>query len=81
MKSALFTPLVGYWISSFILALLLFFPMRRLILVIRVRRLEGRLKRQATEEEKALELKKAKTAAGLLAIVFSFLFNRAFYTF
>ena len=79
-QQPLFSPqLMMYWASSFVLAVLLFFPVRKIIFTIRVRGLQRRLKREATEEEQEKENQGAKFWAGLITVTFAFLFNRTFY--
>ena len=71
-------PMLWYWISSLVLAALLYLPAGRLIWVIRVRRMDRKLKRSSTEEERKLERRKANVIAGVIVLTFAFLFNRTF---
>ena len=65
-----------YWFSSFLLALLLYFPARNMMFTMRVRGLSKRLEREPTEEEIAKEKRGAGFWTGLIVILFAFLFNR-----
>jgi hypothetical protein len=75
MSSPLVT-LLWYWGTTVLLAVLLFFPLTRLIWVVRVRRLERRLARKASEEERQGQLRSARIWAALIAVTFAFLYNR-----
>ncbi len=68
--------LLWYWGTSFLLALLLYFPITKLIWTIQVRKLERKLGRATTENEREQQHRRAKMIAGVIAITFSFLFNR-----
>ena len=62
-----------YWGSSLALAFLLFFPVEKMLWVMRVRSAERRLKRVTTPEERDEERRKARSIAGIIVISFSFL--------
>ena len=68
--------MIWYGGSSLLLALLLFFPLRRLIWIWRMRGLERKLGRPGTEEERQAERRRAGQIGGVIAITFAFLFNR-----
>ena len=68
--------LLWYWGSTVLLAVLLFFPVSKLIWVVRVRRLERRLGRQSTEEEREAQRRTARILGALIAVTFAFLYNR-----
>jgi hypothetical protein len=61
------------WVG--LLALLLFFPVSKLIWVLSVRRLQRRTGRELSPEELQGQLKRARIIAALVVVVFSFLFN------
>nr|VFJ50093.1 MAG: hypothetical protein BECKDK2373C_GA0170839_10282 [Candidatus Kentron sp. DK]VFJ54405.1 MAG: hypothetical protein BECKDK2373B_GA0170837_104626 [Candidatus Kentron sp. DK] len=61
--------------SVVILALLLFFPVSKLVWVLSVRRLERRLGRETTDAERRGQLSRARFLAIFVVLVFSFLFN------
>ena len=65
-----------YFLLSFlVLALLLFFPVSKLIWVLSVRRLQRRLDRELNEGEIQGQLRRARVIAVLLSLAFSFFFN------
>lgn len=61
--------------SVLILALLLFFPVSKLIWVLSIRRLERKTERKLSEGEIQGQLMRARVIAVLITLVFSFLFN------
>nr|VFJ73784.1 MAG: hypothetical protein BECKFW1821C_GA0114237_105426 [Candidatus Kentron sp. FW] len=61
--------------SVIILALLLFFPVSRLMWVLSVRRLERKLGRETTDQERHGQLSRARFLAVFVVLLFSFLFN------
>ena len=65
-----------YFIASVIvLAVLLFFPVSKLVWVLSVRRLQRKLKRELSQQEIDGQLNRARFIAVLLSLAFSFLFN------
>ena len=68
--------ILWYWGSTLVLAVLLYFPIRKLIWVASVRRLERRQGRKSTEEERAERQRIARILAALIAVTFAFLYNR-----
>lgn len=68
-----------FWGISLALAAALFYPIRKMIWVLRVRRLERKQERKSTEEEQQAERKKAQLTAGLIAIVFALIYARTFF--
>ena len=67
--------LVWFWITTWLLAVLLYLPVHRLIWVMRVRRLEARTGNKPTDEEvEALRLK-TRIIAGIIVVTFAYLFN------
>ena len=61
--------------SVLILALLLCFPVSKLIWVLSVRRLERKTKRKLSQREIRGQLTRARVIAVFVALVFSYLFN------
>lgn len=61
--------------SSLLLALLLFFPVSKLVWVLSVRRLERRLGRETTEQERSGQFARARFLAIFFVLIFSFLFH------
>lgn len=68
--------LVWYWLSSFLLAALLYRPVKKFILVSRIRKAERTLKRETTPIERKEMEKKTIPLAVVIVVTFSFLFNR-----
>ena len=68
-----------YWGSSLVMALLLFFPVEKMLWVLRIRIAERRLKRATNQEERDEERRKARSISGIIVISFSFLFNYTFF--
>jgi hypothetical protein len=66
---------IWYWISSIGLAALLFRPAKKVILSQRVRRTEGKLNRQLTEDERKDLEKRTIPMTVFIVVTFSFLFN------
>ncbi len=67
---------MAYFLFSVVLlAILLFFPLSKLIWVLSVRRLQRRLAREITEEEIRGQLNRARFISIFVALIFSWLFN------
>lgn len=65
-----------YFVGSVVLlALLLFFPISKLVWVMSVRRLERKTERKLSEQEIQGQRRRARILAVLLVLIFSFLFN------
>lgn len=64
-----------FLVSVFVLALLLFFPITKLIWVISVRRLQRKLKRELNETELAGQMTRARFISIFVSLLFSYLFN------
>ncbi|MCB1868315.1 MAG: hypothetical protein KDI43_07235 [Gammaproteobacteria bacterium] len=71
---------MGFYIAVFVLALLLFFPVTKVIWVLSVRRTERRLGKKLSGEEANGQLARARFIALLLVSVFSWLFNLQLYS-
>lgn len=67
---------VWYWISSIFLAILLFRPTKKFILVQKIRKAEKNMKRQLTEYEIRDIEKKTIPVTVFIILTFSLLFNR-----
>jgi hypothetical protein len=67
---------IWLWVSSLVLAALLYKPVKNIIYVGRVRKLERTLKRESTEEERKTIEKKTIPLVVVLVITFSFLFTK-----
>ncbi len=68
--------LAWYGISSIVFGVVLFFPMRSLILAINVNRHQRKVQRPITAEERQALKKKVTIVAAILAVTFAFLYNR-----
>ena len=66
---------IWFWTTTWLLAILLYWPVHRMIWVMRVRRLEAKSGAKATDEEVAALRVKTRLAAGLIGITFAYLFN------
>lgn len=69
------TALVWFWTTTSLLAILLYWPVHRMIWVMRVRKLEAKTGQKATDDEVAELSVKTRLAAGFIVITFAFLFN------
>ncbi|MDH3316008.1 MAG: hypothetical protein OER43_09615 [Gammaproteobacteria bacterium] len=67
--------MLPFEIAVIVLALLLFFPVSKFIWVLSVRRLERKLGKELTEEERQGQRNRARVIAAFLSLVFSLLFN------
>ncbi len=65
-----------YGITSVVFGVLLFFPVRKVILAINVNRHQRKAGRAITEEELAILTKKVTVVAAFIAVTFAFLYNR-----
>ncbi len=70
------TYVIWYGVTSFILGLLLFFPMRKFMTAMGVNKLQRRENRAATEEEKASIRRRASLYAAIISVTFAFLYNK-----
>ena len=73
------TGLSWYLLGTLVLAVALFYPMRNIIWVLSVRRLERKTEQPLNDEERAGQLQRAGFIASLVALVFSSMFNYAFF--
>lgn len=67
---------VYYGISSIILGILLFFPVRRFMLGMSINRLQRKVNREASGEEREILKKKVTPVAAVIAVTFAFLFQK-----
>jgi len=68
--------IVWYGVSSLAFGIILFFPVRKLMLSMSINKLQRRENRAATEEEKARLRKKITPIAAAIAVTFAFVYNR-----
>lgn len=64
-----------YLISVIILALLLYYPVNKMIYILSVRRLERRIGKQLNDDQKNGQLKRSRFISIILILCFSCLFN------
>jgi hypothetical protein len=64
-----------FLVSVFVLAVLLFFPISKLIWVMSVRRLQRKLNRELNETELAGQMTRARFVSIFVSLLFSYLFN------
>ena len=67
--------MLPFEIAVIVLALLLFFPVSKFIWVMSVRRLERKLGKELTEQERQGQRNRARVIAAFVSLVFSLLFN------
>ena len=66
----------AYFVGSvLILAVLLYFPVSKMVWVLSVRRLERKMKRPLTESEIRNQLNRARVVGTILVLIFAYLFN------
>jgi hypothetical protein len=68
-------PWTYYWLWVVALALALFWPVSKLVWVLSVRRLERRLGRALSEQDRLGQLNRARFVAIVVCVAFSALFN------
>ena len=67
---------VWYGATSFLFAVVLFFPVRKLLMAININRIQAKNKRPITEEELQVLRKKVNVIAALIAVTFAFFYNK-----
>ena len=71
------TPLtIWYGVSSLVFGLVLFIPLRKLMLAMNINRQQRKLKRELTAEERERLDRKIKILAALIAVTFAFFYNK-----
>jgi hypothetical protein len=65
-----------YGITSFVFAVVLFFPVRKLLMAININRIQAKNKRAVTEEEVRNLRKKVNVIAAIIAVTFAFFYNK-----
>ena len=66
-------------IAFIVLAVLLFYPVSKLIWVFSVRRLQKKLNRELNENELAGQMSRARFISIFVSLIFSYLFNLSIY--
>lgn len=69
-------PTLWYGVSSLLLAILLVFPLRKLMLGMSINRQQRKLGRQVTEEERERLQRKVTLLAAVIAVTFAFFYNK-----
>jgi hypothetical protein len=67
---------IWYGVTSFIFGILLFFPVRKLLLGLNVNRHQAKTKKPITPEELESLKKKVNLIAGILSMSFAFFYNK-----
>ena len=67
---------IWYGVTSVLLGVILFFPVRKVILSLNVNRHQAKTKRQITEEELEVLKKRATIIAAIVCMTFAFLYNK-----
>ncbi len=65
-----------YGITSFIFAIALFFPVRKLLLSLNINKFQAKNKRAITEEEVLVLRKKVNIIAAIISVSFAFFYNK-----
>jgi hypothetical protein len=65
-----------YGITSFLFAVVLFFPVRKLLMAININRIQAKNKRAITEEEVQGLRKKVNVIAAVISVTFAFFYNK-----
>jgi hypothetical protein len=65
-----------YGLSSLALGIVLFFPLRKLMLAMNINRQQRKLNRELTEEERESLNRKLTILAAAIAVTFAFFYNK-----
>ena len=65
-----------YGITSFLFAVVLFFPVRKLLMAININRIQNKNKRAVTDEEVKILRKKVNVIAAIISVSFAFFYNK-----
>ena len=69
-------PTIWYGVSSLLLGILLFFPLRKLMLAMNINRNQRKLNRELTDEERERLHRKVTILAAFIAVTFAFFYNK-----
>lgn len=69
-------PTIWYGLSSLLLGVILFFPLRKLMMAMNVNRLQRKLKRELTATERERLHRKLTILAAAISVTFAFLYNK-----
>lgn len=67
---------VWYGVTSFLFGIILFFPLRKLLMVLNINRFQAKNNRAITEEEMKALKKKVTLIAAIIAMTFAFFYNK-----
>ena len=68
--------ILWYGATSVLLGVVLFFPIKKIMLAMNVNRLQNKLKRAITEEELQVLTRKVTIYAAIICMTFAFLYNK-----
>ncbi len=68
--------LAWFGLSSLVFGIVLFFPVRKVMLAMNINRVQRKLKREVTDEEREVLRRKVTVWAAGLSVTFAFLYNR-----
>ena len=69
-------PTIWYGLTSLLLGIVLFFPLRRLMVAMNVNRLQRKLNRELTAAERERIHRKLTILAAAISVTFAFLYNK-----
>jgi len=69
-------PTLWYGITSLLLGIILFFPLRKLMLAMNINRQQRKLNRELTAEEKESLNRKLTVLAAAISVTFAFFYNK-----
>ncbi len=67
--------LMWFWLTTLVLAVALFFPVNKMVWVVSVRRMERKLARVTTDEEREKLRRRSRILTSIIVVTFAFLFN------
>lgn len=67
--------LMWFWLTTLVLAVALFFPVSKMVWVVSVRRMERKLARVTTDEEREKLRRRSRILTSIIVVTFAFLFN------
>ncbi len=67
---------IWYGVTSFIFGILLFFPVRKLLMALNINRHQAKTKRPITSEELEILKKKVNIITAILTMSFAFFYNK-----
>jgi hypothetical protein len=67
---------IWYGVSSLVFGIILFFPLRKLMLAMNINRNQRRLNREITDEERERLTRKVTILAAAISVTFAFFYNK-----